>query len=57
LAFVYLGLGEHDKAIDQLWKASDGRTIRVPWFRVEPVYEPLRRNPRWPDLLRHVNLE
>jgi TolB-like protein/Tfp pilus assembly protein PilF len=57
LAFVYQGLGDSDKAIDELWKASDARTLRVPWLRVEPVYAPLRRNPRWPDLLRHVNLQ
>ena len=57
LAFVYQGLGDNDKAIDELWKASDARTLRVPWLRVEPVYSPLRRNPRWPDLLRHVHLQ
>jgi serine/threonine-protein kinase len=57
LAFVYQGLGENDRAIEELWKASDARTIRAPWLRVEPVYAPLRQNPRWPDLLRHVNLE
>jgi TolB-like protein/Tfp pilus assembly protein PilF len=57
LAFIYLGLGNHDKAIDELWKASDARSIRVPWFRVDPVYTPLRSNPRWADLLRHVNLQ
>jgi adenylate cyclase len=57
LALVYLGLGDHDRAVEELWKASDARTIRVPWLRVEPVYAPLRRNPRWPDLLRHVNLQ
>jgi TolB-like protein len=57
LAFVYLGLGDHKKAIDELWKASDARTIRVPWLRVEPVYAPLRRDPRWAGLLRHDNLQ
>jgi hypothetical protein len=57
MALIYLGLGDQDKAIDELWKASDARTIRVPWLRVEPVYAPLRRNPRWADLLRHVNLQ
>ena len=57
LAFVYLGLGDQNKAIDELWKASDARSIRAPWLRVDPVYEPLRQNPRWADLLRHVNLQ
>jgi len=57
LAFVYQGLGDNDRAINELWKASDARSIRVPWLRVEPVYAPLRQNPRWPDLLRHVNLQ
>jgi adenylate cyclase len=57
LAFVYLGLGENDQAIEELWKAADLRTIRVPWLNVEPVYAPLRRHARWADLLRHVNLQ
>ena len=38
LAFVYQGLGDNDKAIDELWKASDARAIRVPWLRVDLVY-------------------
>jgi TolB-like protein len=57
LAFVYQGLGEDEKAIDELREASDARTLRVPWLRVEPVYAPLRHNPRWAALLQHVNLQ
>ncbi len=57
LAFVYLGLGNTEQAIDELWKASDTRSLRVPWLRIDPVYAPLRQNPRWADLLRHVNLQ
>lgn len=56
-AFVYLGLGDNRRAADQLWQASDARTIRVPWLRVEPLYKPLRQNSRWADLLRHANLQ
>lgn len=57
VAFVYIGLGDKGKAIDQLWKAADSRSFRTPWLRVDPVYAPLRRHPRWADLLRHVNLD
>jgi predicted Zn-dependent protease len=57
LAFVYQGLGDSDQAIDERWKASDARTLRVPWLRAEPIYAPLRRNPHWLDLLRHANLQ
>ncbi len=57
VAQVYIGLGENNKAIDGLWKAADARTLRVPWLRVDPVYAPLRKNIRWPELMRHVNLK
>ena len=57
VAQVYIGLGANNKAIDQLWKAADARTLRVPWLRVDPVYAPLRKNIRWAELLRHVNLK
>jgi TolB-like protein/Tfp pilus assembly protein PilF len=55
-AFVYQGLGNDRRAMDELWKASDARSMRVPWLRVEPVYAPLKQDPRWADLLRHGNL-
>jgi TolB-like protein len=57
LAFVYLGLGEDDQAIDQLWKACESRMIRASLLKVSPVYAPLKSNARFVELLRHVNLE
>jgi TolB-like protein/Tfp pilus assembly protein PilF len=57
LAFVYLGLGDRDKAIRELWKSADDRSMRVPWLKREAVYAPLRQDPLWADLLRHVNLQ
>lgn len=57
LAIIYLGLGENDQAIHELWNAADARTLRAPSLRVEPIYAGLQKNPQWADLLRHVHLQ
>jgi tetratricopeptide (TPR) repeat protein len=56
-AFVYIGLGENDKAMNEVRRALDYRTLRPPWLKIEPMYAPLRGNPHWAELLRHVNLQ
>jgi tetratricopeptide (TPR) repeat protein len=54
-ALVYLGLGENNKAIDWLEKAYEGRSVWVAWFRVEPMYDPLRSDPRFQALYKKMN--
>ncbi len=56
-AFVYQGLGDYDQAIEELWKACDARAIRPTWLRESAFYQPLRKRPRFRELMRHVNLE
>jgi serine/threonine-protein kinase len=52
---VYLGLGENNKAIGWLEKAYEGRSVWVAWFRVEPMYDPLRSDPRFQALYKKMN--
>jgi len=54
-ALVYLGLREDSKAIDWLEKAYQKRSIWVAWLKVEPMYEPLRSNPRFQALYKKMN--
>ncbi len=55
IAWVHVGLGEHDEAIDWLNKAREQREGLCAYFNVAPLYEPLRRHPRFQDLLRRMN--
>jgi eukaryotic-like serine/threonine-protein kinase len=55
-AVVHLGLGEHDQALNWLEKASEERFNRLAYLRREPIWDPLRSDPRFIDLLRRINL-
>jgi TolB-like protein/Tfp pilus assembly protein PilF len=57
MAFVFIGLHENDKAMTEVRRALDYRTLRPPWLKIEPMYAPLRSHPLWAELLHHVNLE
>jgi eukaryotic-like serine/threonine-protein kinase len=55
-AVVHVGLGENDQALDWLEKAYQERFNRLAYLRREPVWDPLRADPRFQDLLRRINL-
>jgi DNA-binding winged helix-turn-helix (wHTH) protein/tetratricopeptide (TPR) repeat protein len=55
-ALVYVGLGEKDQAIDWLEKAFQQRENAVLGLGVYPLVDPLRSEPRFQELLRHVGL-
>jgi TolB-like protein/DNA-binding winged helix-turn-helix (wHTH) protein/Tfp pilus assembly protein PilF len=55
IALIYVGLGETDEAMSWLNKAYEGRF--EPVMLVRPQFDPLRRDPRFQDLMRHVGLE
>ena len=55
IAHVYALSGEKDRALDWLEKAyQEGASLLV-YLRVEPLYDPLRDDPRFQDLLRRMN--
>jgi len=54
-ALVYLGLGENSQAIDWLEKAYDKRSPWVIWLKVEPMFDPLRSDPRFQALYHKMN--
>jgi eukaryotic-like serine/threonine-protein kinase len=55
-AVVHLGLGENDQALNWLEKAYEERFNRLAYLRREPIWDPLRSDPRFVDLLRRINL-
>ena len=55
-AAVYAGLGEKDQAFAWLEKAYGERTSRLSYLKVEPLWDPLRSDPRFADLVRRIGL-
>jgi hypothetical protein len=51
-----IGLGEKDRAFEWLRKAYEERSDHLLSIGVDPVYEPLRSDPRYIELLRGIGL-
>lgn len=52
LAEIYVVVGEYDKAIDQLeYSMQIPGFISAPYLKLDPVWQPLRTNPRFQALL------
>ena len=56
-AVIYQGLGEMDKAFDWFERAVDEHEPLMLHIDVHPNYDPLHTHPRYPALLRKMNLE
>jgi TolB-like protein/Tfp pilus assembly protein PilF len=52
---VYIGLKDRDRAFEWLRKAVDQKEVNV-YLKTEPVYDTLRSDPRFADLLRRQGL-
>jgi DNA-binding winged helix-turn-helix (wHTH) protein/TolB-like protein/Tfp pilus assembly protein PilF len=55
-ALIYIGLGEHEQAFTLLEKAYNERAWQMGLLKVEPIFDPLRSDSRFTDLMRRVNL-
>ena len=53
---VYLGLGENEQAFAWLEEAYKERSNMLQFVKVHPLFDPLRGDPRFVDLLRRVGL-
>jgi tetratricopeptide (TPR) repeat protein len=57
-ATIYTGLGDKGKAFEWLEKAYEERSMTTGTaVQVNPVFDPLRSDPRFADLLRRMNLQ
>jgi tetratricopeptide (TPR) repeat protein len=59
MAQVYTGLGEKAKAFEWLEKGYERHSLGLAGvdLKVDPVWDPLRGDPRFADLLRRTNLQ
>jgi TolB-like protein/Flp pilus assembly protein TadD len=56
LAQIYIGLGDKDKAFESLARAVKEPTTSSLLLKVDPIYAPLRSDPRYGDLLAAMAL-
>jgi TolB-like protein/DNA-binding winged helix-turn-helix (wHTH) protein/Flp pilus assembly protein TadD len=56
VALVHTGLGENDEAFRSLQRAIELRAPFVILLKVDPRFDSLRQDPRFPNLLRRMNL-
>jgi serine/threonine protein kinase/tetratricopeptide (TPR) repeat protein len=56
LAVIHIGLGEKDNAFDWIQKAYDDRSAWLVYLKVDPLFDPIRSDPRFTDMLRRVGL-
>jgi len=52
---VLIALGERDRAIEQLQRAFEEHDQLIPYLKVWCMFDPLRSDPRFQDLLRRMN--
>jgi tetratricopeptide (TPR) repeat protein len=55
-ARTYIGMKEKDQALIWLEKAYAEHSISLTAFKVDPIYDPLRGDPRFQALLRRLRL-
>ena len=55
LAYLYAGLGDNDAALDWLEVAYEQRDITLIVLKVEPLFDGLRSDARYQDLLARMN--
>jgi len=56
-AWIYLGLGENDKAFEWLEKAYETHATWIVYIKIDPYYVNIRSDPRFKALLKKMGLE
>jgi tetratricopeptide (TPR) repeat protein len=56
VAIVYVGLGDNENAFAWLTKAYEARDFALTTLKVDPIWDPLRSDPRFAELVRKVGL-
>jgi serine/threonine-protein kinase len=56
LAYPCVALGAHDRALEWLEKGVEEHSALLAWLKVEPMFDPLRGDPRLADVMRRMRL-
>jgi hypothetical protein len=54
---AYLGLGENEEAFAWLEQAYKEQSNMLQFVKVHPYFDPIRKDPRFADLVRRVGLD
>jgi tetratricopeptide (TPR) repeat protein len=57
LALVYLGLGDHARALDYLEQASAADSQWMMYLKIDRIFDPLRADPRFIALMKKCHFE
>jgi TolB-like protein/Tfp pilus assembly protein PilF len=57
IAIIHIGLGDKNKAFDWLDKACTDRSDWMIFLKTDPLFDPLRADPRFLNLLRRVGFQ
>jgi tetratricopeptide (TPR) repeat protein len=52
---IYMGLGEKEEALHWMEKAYEERSAWMCFIKMDPMLDPLRKEPRFQELLRRMN--
>jgi adenylate cyclase len=55
-AILNLAFGHEEETFKQLWQACVARNVGVHWLKVDPIWDPLRSNPEFQEILHRMNL-
>ena len=56
-SYIYIGLGDNDNAISWLEKAYEEHLSRLIFLNTYPIYDPLRSDPRFIELVKKMSFE
>jgi Tfp pilus assembly protein PilF len=56
IALRYLDAGDYDRATEWLNRGLEARDANLPYISFQPLWDPLRSDPRFQDILRRMNL-
>ena len=56
VAVIHVALGDTDQAFDWLEKAFVDQSASLTLLKVDPAFDPVRKDPRFVDLMRRVGL-
>lgn len=56
IALVYIGLGDHDRALDWLEKAYEDRSTYMVYAKTDALLDPIRSDRRFVDLIENMGL-
>ena len=54
---MYLGLGDRARSLDNLERALAADSQMMPWIGRDPIFDPLRSEPRFAALLNKMGVK